>query len=300
MRRLVLVGSVTLIGQLGLSSVARSQATAVGTHVHDRAREESSSSVNTLALVARARSATEMYADRAAAIAAGYRRVGRDFPSMGEHWLSPKLIVEGAFDVSRPQLLTYVKIDGRPVLTGVVYAIPLKQGESPPRAFGPDALWHEHNGSIDEEGLLPEHHSTPSAAVGTRVAFLHVWTRIPASEGIFSAENWAIPFLRLHLDVPGSFPNGAARALSLLTGGREFFEELIGAQQASTVAASIDAGVSEVSATVARAKSQGRELNSAELEALDATWKRLVSGIRDRVGADAAKRINGGMLNSEP
>jgi hypothetical protein len=300
MRRRVLISCVTLIGELGLSLAARSQSTEAGAHVHDQTREVSSPSSSALALVARARSATEIYADRAVAIAAGYRRVGRDFPSMGEHWLSPRLIVEGAFDVSRPQLLTYVKIDGRPVLTGVVYAVPLKQGESPPGAFGPDALWHEHNGSIDEEGLLPEHHSTPSAAVGTRVAFLHVWTRIPASEGIFSAENWAIPFLRLHLDVPGSFPNGAARALSLLTGGREFFEELIGAKENATVASGIDAGVSEASATVARAKSQGRGFNSAELEALDATWKRLVSGIRDRLGADAAKRINGGMLNSEP
>ena len=81
-------------------------------------------------LLQSAREATAHYRDRNVAIAAGYRRVGRDFPSMGEHWLNRKLIVEGKLDVTPAADTHLVKVAGRPVLTGVVYAIPLEQGES--------------------------------------------------------------------------------------------------------------------------------------------------------------------------
>ena len=245
-------------------------------------------------LLAAARQATEPYTDRNVAIAAGYRRVGRDFPSMGEHWLNPRLIVDGAFDVSRPQLLTYVKIAGRPVLTGVVYAIPLKQGESPPDAFGPEALWHEHNGSIDEEGLLPEHHTPPSAKVGTRVAFVHAWLRVPGSEPIFAAENWAIPFMRLELPVPDDFPNGASRALALMSGGKDFLAELIG-PAAPESGQSFDECANTVSGIVRRAKLEKRSLDAVELQQLDDAWKRLVRNVAHRSGIEAARRINGGV-----
>jgi len=206
----------------------------------------------------------------------------------------PRLIVDGAFDVSRPQLLTYVKIAGRPVLTGVVYAIPLKQGESPPDAFGPEALWHEHNGSIDEEGLLPEHHTPPSAKVGTRVAFVHAWLRVPGSEPIFAAENWAIPFMRLELPVPDDFPNGASRALALMSGGKDFLAELIG-PAAPESGQSFDECANTVSGIVRRAKLEKRSLDAVELQQLDDAWKRLVRNVAHRSGIEAARRINGGV-----
>jgi hypothetical protein len=246
-------------------------------------------------LLVRARTATELYADRKVAIADGYRRVGRDFPSMGEHWLSTKLVVEGVFDVSRPQMLTYVKIDGRPTLTGVVYIVPLQQGESAPDAFGPEALWHEHNGTIDEEGLLPEHHSTPTAVSGTRVAFLHVWIRIPNSNGIFAAENWAIPFIRLELPVPERFPNGSARALSLLSGGKDFFDELMGEEMAPRTV-DLFASCSAVAAEIAaNAKLEKRALTDAEIQRLDDEWQKLVRAVAARSNLETAKRINGGI-----
>jgi hypothetical protein len=246
-------------------------------------------------LLARARAATDIYVDRKVAIADGYRRVGRDFPSMGEHWLSTKLVVEGVFDVSRPQMLTYVKINGRPTLTGVVYIVPLQQGESPPDAFGPEALWHEHNGTIDEEGLLPEHHSTPTAVTRTRVAFLHVWIRIPNANGIFAAENWAIPFLRLELPVPQTFPNGAARALSLLSGGNDFFDELMGAD-ASPRTGELFASCSAVAAEIAaKAKLEKRGLTVVEIQRLDDEWQKLVRAVAARSNLETAKRINGGV-----
>lgn len=264
------------------------------THDHSSAHAHAVNSANVESLLAQVRIATEPYVDRNVAIAAGYRRVGPDIPSMGEHWLNPKLIVEGKFDVSRPQLLTYLKIDGRPVLTGVVYGIPLRQGESPPDAFGPEASWHEHNGSIDEEGLLPEHHNTPSAKVGTRVAFLHAWIRVPGSEPVFSAENWAIPFLRLGIPVPDQFPNGAARALSLIADGKKYFADLLGpaAQQS---ASSLDETSSAAESILDRAKADGRSLDPGDLARLDAAWQRLLTDVVRRSGIEAAKRINGGV-----
>ena len=212
---------------------------------------------------------------------------------MGEHWLNTRLIVEGVFDVSRPQMLTYVKIAGRPVLTGVVYAIPLQQGESPPSAFGPAALWHEHNGTVDEEGLLPEHHSTPSASAGTRVSFLHAWIGIPRTDERFAAENWAIPFLRLELAVPREFPNGASRALSLLAGGRSFFIQLLGEGSGDSTRY-FDECASIVSSIVLAAKSESRSLNDHDLRRLDDAWQNLVRQLAERSGIEIAKRINGG------
>jgi hypothetical protein len=278
--------SLLVIAALIVAVDARAQ-------VHDHSAASPPRAVAVDSLLASARSATEQYRDRKAAIAAGYRRVGRDIPSMGEHWLNTKLLVDGVFDVSRPQLLTYAIVKGRPVLTGVVYAIVLQQGQSPPDAFGAEAQWHEHNGSVDDEALLPEHHSMPSAVSGTRVAFLHAWVHMPPANGMFSAENWAIPFLRLELPVPSHFPEGAARALSLMTGGQEFFADLLG-EKRSLHLQSLDECAAITDAVAAKARSENRGLDSDDLERLDEAWQGLLRDITLRSGVEFAKRINGG------
>ena len=240
-----------------------------------------------------ARAATEQFRDRKVASANGYRLVGRDLPSMGEHWLNTRLLIDGVLDVSRPELLTYVKVDGRPVLTGVVYAIPLQQGESPPDVFGPEASWHEHNGSVDDEALLPEHHTTPSAPSGTRVAFLHAWVHTAHPDGVFDAENWTIPFVRLGLPVPGEYPNGAARALSLLANGRDFFAALL-APQAEPSSESLDECAARVREIVSAVKASNRGFSAAELQQLEREWRTLVAKVESQSGSEAAMRINGG------
>lgn len=247
-------------------------------------------------LVDRASSAAEPYADRRAAIAAGYRLVGRDLPQMGEHWLNPRLVVDGNFDIAHPQILTYLNVDGHPVLTGVVYAIPLDPGQSPPGDFGPEALWHEHNGTVDEEALLAQHHSTASAATGTRVAFLHVWIRVPASESIFGADNWAIPFVRAGLPVPSAFSDGAARAISLATGGTQFFVDLLGAAPASRANDAFEECARGSAAIVAKAKADKRGLTVDELALLDKSWSKLISKVESQSGVEAARSINGGAI----
>jgi hypothetical protein len=219
-----------------------------------------------------------------------------DFPSMGEHWVNPRLVFEGIFDVARPAILTYTVVKGRPALLGVVYAIPLAPGEEPPGALGPGATWHEHNGTLEEESLLPEHHSMSTSGGGTRLAILHAWVRAPNPDGIFAAENWALPFIRLGLDVPAGFPKGAARAISLLSGGERYFRELAGesANAAATVALARCADVART--VVSRAQVRGQALGQADIMELDRAWSIAVLEVGNAAGPDAAKRINGGVL----
>jgi hypothetical protein len=250
------------------------------------------------ALLDSALHATEPFRDRNLAIAAGYRRLGMDFPSMGEHWVSPRLVIEGKFDIARPAMLTYVVVNDHPVLTGLVYAIPLSPGESPPGAFGVSAIWHEHNGTVDEESLVPEHHATPAAALGTRLAILHAWIGVLNPGGTFSAENWALPFVRLGLAVPDRFPPGAARALSLLSGARAYFTDLADAPDTASgeIHAVLDECATRASKVLATARANANRLDAADLAELDHAWSVTLEMVSRISGPESAKRINGGSL----
>ena len=268
------------------------------THVHIASQVIPAAGATTDALISRAREATEAFRDRNVAIAAGYRRLGVDFPSMGEHWVNPRLVIEGTFDVGRPAMLTYIVVEGRPVLSGIVYAIPLEPGEAPPQTFGDDAIWHEHNGTVDEESVLPQHHATPSEAKSTRLAILHVWLRRSNPAGVFAAENWALPFARLGLSNPDRFPTGAARALSLLSGGAPYFLDLANTSEAGT--RRLSAALAECAATASsiliRARVGKRELDDVDLAALEHAWAMVLSDVGSFSGGETARRINGGTL----
>jgi hypothetical protein len=198
-------------------------AAAQGAHRHHAAHEHHATPAAGAAVdafVASARDATAPYHDRDRAIADGFRLLGPDFPAMGEHWVHPGRMVDGTLDVSRPQALSYALIDGRPTLIGVIYARPLRPGEAAPDFPVPGYPWHDHVGAIDEESVLLHHVPTEGmGGSGVRLAMLHAWVWTPNPEGTFAADNWALPFARLGLPVPGRIPPPAARALSLLSGG---------------------------------------------------------------------------------
>jgi hypothetical protein len=250
------------------------------------------------ALVARARVAAEPFRDRNAAILAGYRLVGTDFPSMGEHWISPRLVIEGQFDVARPAILTYITLDAHPVLTGVVYAVPLANGESPPTAFGPNAMWHLHSGTVDEESMQPIHDGSITNSADTRLAILHVWVNVANPGGLFAAENWALPFVRLGLSVPAAFPIGASRALSLLSVGSRYYLDLARGDEAS--AGSFTAVLSDCATAAAQivhqAQAASRPLNKDDLRRLDEAWTEALRHVGSLSGLNTVKRINGGAL----
>ena len=180
------------------------------------------------ALLDSIRTATGRFATRETAIAAGYRRLGPDFPTMGEHWIHPGQIMTGRIDPTAPPVLSYAEIDGEPRLVGVAWALPLHPDSVPPALpFGRHA-WHDHSGTVTEETLLIDHPSTShERSSGYRIAMVHVWASVPNPDGILAQHNWALPFLRAGLSPPGESHPAAARGLSLAGDGWVYYRTLL-------------------------------------------------------------------------
>ncbi len=249
------------------------------------------------AFVARVRAATEKYLDREAAVADGYRLIGEDFPGMSEHWIHIGLLFDCKYDPERPEFLSYVTVGGRPRLLGVAYGLPLLPGEAPPDTpAGPDA-WHEHSGTIDDETFLPHHHQSGHGGHGPRLAMLHAWVWLPNPEGVFAADNWAIPFLRLGLAVPAQGGASAGKALALLSGADSYLLRMVrtaapaspGRDEEAGLRSVVDRVRGEVASIVARRS--GAELPPGGIETLERLWKDLWKGIDDVLPAEARGRV---------
>jgi hypothetical protein len=241
-----------------------------------------------------ARAATARYRDRAVAIRDGYRRVGRDFPAMGEHWIRISLVFDGRFDPSHPEVLNYVDIGGEPQLVGVGYAVPLLAGEAAPEGPAGPHAWHDHFRTVDDETLLPQHQTRGSANDGPRLAMMHAWIWSHNPEGLFAADNWAIPLLRLNLTPPAEFSLPAAKALSLLGGGREYVQASIlaaniGGDQPASVRAALDEAVQHVTAIVGA--HHHAELEPSDAGRLANIWTELWKSIDGTVPADVAEKL---------
>ena len=247
------------------------------------------------AFVERARAATARFRDRRAAITAGYRRVGMDFPAMGEHWVHPGVVLRGRFDPAQPAMLAYVRVDGEPRLVGLAYAVPLGPGEAPPAVPGAAGAWHEHNGSIAEESVADAHAAHDGAAAGerTRLAILHVWTEAANPAGAFVTDNWTLPWVRLALAPPEAVDPDVARALSLVGGTPYWLARLGGGLDSLGAAAAqrvLDDAAREAAALVAPARARGA-LSPGDAGRLRALWGRTRERLAARVGGSAAARL---------
>lgn len=248
------------------------------------------------AFVENARAGTEKYRDQAAAIRDGYRRIGRDFPAMGEHWIRINLVFDGRFDPSRPEVLNYVVIDGKPRLLGVGYAMPLLAGESAPSGPAGADAWHDHFRTVEDETVLPHHHhGGRSAPDGPRLAMMHAWIWSPNPEGVFAADNWTIPYLRLGLTPGDNAPPSVAKALSLASGGRSYFEMSI---DAATEGETVDKD--RVKAAFNRAQlaveaivreTRGASIGEREISTLARVWTDMWEAIDEALGRDARQRL---------
>lgn len=178
--------------------------------------------------VRRATEATRRFESRTEAIRAGYRRLGPDFPGMGEHWVHPALVVRGAVESDSPPVLSYVDVGGEPVLVGLAFTLPLGPDDDPPAApFGLE-VWHDHSGGVDEETLLLNHPaSAHGGEEGYRLSMVHVWTDLENPAGILAQNNWRLPFLRVGLIPPEEPAMDDARGVSLAHGGRNFYGQLL-------------------------------------------------------------------------
>jgi len=179
---------------------------------------------------AEARAGTTRYRDREAAIADGFRRVGVDFPGMGEHWVSLERIMADSFAAAEPSVLTYASVRGVPTLVGVAYTALLEPGESPPPFAPARSFWHEHNGTVDEESFPLAHHSLAHHSAAShvqgdspRLAILHAWVWADNPDGLFVADNWSLPLVRLGVPPRTRASAGALAAIALALGAEDFY-----------------------------------------------------------------------------
>jgi len=242
-----------------------------------------------------ARWGTERYRDRSVAIREGYRLVGRDFPGMGEHWIRVRLVFDAEFDASRPEVLNYITVAGKPVLVGVGYAIPLLEGEEPPAGPAGQHAWHDHTRTIDDETVLPSHRTHDLARRGARLAMMHAWIWSAGPETIFATDNWALPFLRAGSRPPPEPPPAAAKALSLASGGRDYFEMAIEAagsidpSERRGVQTAFDAAERDVQSLVRTAPDSLTATTT--LARLTGIWTALWETIDRTVGPETRRRL---------
>lgn len=277
MRRVgrALVGAATLVAG-ALPGVAHAQA-----HAHGIASPALDSLVATSARL------TTRYADRAVATADGYRRVGVDFPGMGEHWVLPRALLAGAVDAAHPTLLIYADVRGRPTLLGVGFIVVDDGHAHLTDVPGWPTAWHEHNGLLAEESGARAEAGAPRH--GTHVWVLHAWTRLPNADGTYAPDNWAVPFARLGLDPPRDVDADAGRALSLATGGDAYlrdvltFAGIVGSRGAE-VDTLLAMAATRVQRVIARTTSAGA-VRDDDVAALRTEWRDLAAALRALLGA---------------
>ena len=178
--------------------------------------------MSTESFLARARAGTSRYRSQSAAVTDGYKRVGVEFPAMGEHWVHLGRVLEDSLIPERPSVLIYVNVDGEPRLAGVAYTDLLQGGEASP-SFPAPGGWHEHNGTVADESFPLAHeamHATTTTSAAAepemRLAVLHAWLWSANPAGVFVTDNWSLPFLRLGISPPPSaVPRDALHALGL-------------------------------------------------------------------------------------
>ncbi len=246
------------------------------------------------AFVAAARAATERYREPSVALAAGYRRLGPDFPGMGEHWVNAALLVNGVRDVAHPPILEYAILEGRRTLIGITYAVLVTDVVDVPPDFPvPASAWHFHGGTLDEESFILSHEGLGHAvAAGPRIAVLHAWVWLENPAGVFTTDNWALPFARFGLAPPPDAPEASARGAALAGGGDAYLTALV--RVAGQLDSAGDAGVREVlarereaiGARLVTAQRRG-SLTPADIEWLAEAWQRTAISLAGRLRADS-------------
>jgi hypothetical protein len=250
--------------------------------------------------VAAARAGSERFRDRTQAIREGYRRVGPDFPFMGEHWVSPTLVIEGKPNAHKPSVLSYTRLGDSLVLAGVGYAVSGK----PPSGFAPtEASWHDHAGTVDDALLVLHNGAGMSQEGEPRFSVLHAWVWASNPDGLFVTDNLALPFVRARLTPPAHIERNAANALSLLSGGADFYTEALsrGAQANEAEAGVIDRAIARTREQVQSWRSRltvGAQPDAQDLTRLAALWQEMSNELLSALGPAAGGRIRAQLLGA--
>ncbi len=261
---------------------------AAGQHVHPTPAPADSTDPAIRAFIADVRAATLAYRSIGAAIAAGYRAMGPAMPNMGEHWVNPAIAVRRQIEPERPAVLTYLRVDGVPTLTGVAYIAPVPPGAPVPPAPAPGMGWHFHSGDLAAEAFGSMDHD---GGEGPRMAMAHAWIWQPNPAGLFAPDNWALPYLAAGLPVPEHPDPAAARAVSLLGGGTSFYSAAVRhAAGPGGYGQAVDGLLAEAAGRVA-ALSSGPDDTESELAALWRALWRAVAALVPEQGRDRVARF---------
>ncbi len=230
------------------------------------------------------------FADRRVAIAEGYRRVGPDFPGMGEHWVHPASLISRRIEASRPTLLAYATIDGQPRLLGAGFML-TTQGDEPVSAPGGAEYWHEHSGMLADESAgrrtEPRASAPGTRTTSTRVWVLHVWTALENPSCRYDADNWMLPFVRAGLTPPASVDAELGRAVSLAVGGDDFLRRILtdAGLRHDVNARLVDAMLASAVAEVSGLAAEARRTGELDVPGLRAAWSTLHAALREEIGA---------------
>lgn len=240
-----------------------------------------------------AANAVARYADRRAAAADGYHRIGPDFPGMGEHWLHPATLLSGQVSAEQPTILIYATVAGAPALLGLGFVATTDAAHPTPDLPGWPNAWHEHSGLLsDESGVAPGN----STVGDTHVWVLHVWTTLPNADGRFAPDNWALPFVRAGLAAPARVNADAARAVSLVSGGDRYIRDVLTDAVVRTTANAVPVDSVIVYATerIARVVRDMRAMHETDgpaLTSLATQWRALLRGLSIVTGGDVEKYL---------
>ena len=215
----------------GIAPCVAAQSPAAHHHAAPTTIISSADSAAEAGFLAAARRGTARYQDLAQARLDGYRPLGGDLPSLGEHWVSNRRALADTLDPAAPSILVYVRVRGEPVLAGAAYTKFLAPG-APVPAFprSRPGAWHEHNGGVEDEVLPLAHHGAqPAAAPGVRlrIAVMHAWIGVPNPAGIWESENWGLPYARLGLPADEARGGIDARVLSLATDADYYLRAIV-------------------------------------------------------------------------
>lgn len=237
--------------------------------------------------------ASVRFADRAVAARSGYRRIGPDFPGMGEHWLHPGALLAGKLDAEQPTILIFATIAGVPRLLGVGFVTTTRGAEPAVGVPGWPEAWHEHSGLLaDESGVSPG----TGAPSDTHVWVLHAWTALENPGGAYAPDNWSLPFVRAGIEAPARQELEAARALALATTGDRYLLDLLtdAGLRTPSNAAQIDDVVARSSAQARVVADRARAahlLSADDVAALRAEWSALEQSLRAALGPDVERYL---------
>jgi hypothetical protein len=294
----------TVFALVGMSRGGHAQ-TASGHGDHAFHAREADSGAEAVFIHA-ARAATARYRDIATARADGFRRLGSELPSLGEHWVHNGRALADTLDPAAPPILVYVRIDGRPTLAGVAYTRFLAAGEAYPAfPFGVAHAWHDHNGGVDDE-VLPLGHlsAAPLTSNGARlrIAVMHAWIWMPNPSGVWTSDNWHLPYARAGLSPELGRGGADARAMSLASDAGAYYLRAVLAvgalepderERVERIVSSYAARVRVIAEDLAaRPDSLARAVSIDTIHALDtlwmSMWEEIVGSVRPEVRARLA------------